>query len=187
LKNCPNWPNPANIYVIPDENGFSLIDVGCGGITGIEHLKEGLRHWKLKIEQLHTVVLSHAHPDHMGAIGWILEEANPTVYIHHLDIGPAHALDQNSVIADNTDIRKSQIPDATYFRIRLAFLDIHKDRIYRVPQRVVGKLRPTDGLNGAVGETDSFGGGAILNIHSDSDGGIPDDTVGYLYVPEVTL
>jgi glyoxylase-like metal-dependent hydrolase (beta-lactamase superfamily II) len=85
----PNWPNPANIYVIPDENGFSLIDVGCGGITGIEHLKEGLRHWKLKIEQLHTVVLSHAHPDHMGAIGWILEAANPTVYIHHLDIGPA--------------------------------------------------------------------------------------------------
>jgi len=89
LADEPDWPSSANIYAIPDENGFSLIDVGCGGINGVELLKEGLRYWKLKIEQLHTVVLSHAHPDHMGAIGWIQEEVNPTVYIHHLDIGPA--------------------------------------------------------------------------------------------------
>jgi glyoxylase-like metal-dependent hydrolase (beta-lactamase superfamily II) len=89
LADDPNWPSSANIYVIPDDNGFSLIDVGCGGAVGIEYLKQGLDHWRLKIEQLHTVVLSHAHPDHMGAIGWILEEANPTVFIHHLDIGPA--------------------------------------------------------------------------------------------------
>jgi glyoxylase-like metal-dependent hydrolase (beta-lactamase superfamily II) len=89
LANAPDWPSSANIYVIPDQNGFSLIDVGCGGISGVEFLKEGLRHWKLKIEQLHTVVLSHAHPDHMGAMGWILEEANPDVYVHELDVGPA--------------------------------------------------------------------------------------------------
>jgi glyoxylase-like metal-dependent hydrolase (beta-lactamase superfamily II) len=89
LADDPNWPSSANIYVIPDEKGFSLIDVGCGGVAGIEHLKQGLDHWELKIEQLHTVVLSHAHPDHMGAMAWILERANPAVYIHHLDIGPA--------------------------------------------------------------------------------------------------
>jgi glyoxylase-like metal-dependent hydrolase (beta-lactamase superfamily II) len=89
LADDPNWPSSANIYVIPDENGFSLIDVGCGGVAGIAYLKQGLDHWRLKIGQLHTVVLSHAHPDHMGAIGWILKKADPTVYIHHLDIGPA--------------------------------------------------------------------------------------------------
>jgi glyoxylase-like metal-dependent hydrolase (beta-lactamase superfamily II) len=89
MADRPDWPNSANIYVIPDENGFSLIDVGCGGINAIELLKEGLSHWGLKIDQLHTVVLSHAHPDHMGAMGWILEEANPKAYIHHLDIRPA--------------------------------------------------------------------------------------------------
>jgi glyoxylase-like metal-dependent hydrolase (beta-lactamase superfamily II) len=89
LADAPDWPNSANIYVVPDENGFSLIDVGCGGINAVELLNEGLRHWNLKVEQLHTVVLSHAHPDHMGAMGWVLEEANPKVYIHHLDMGPA--------------------------------------------------------------------------------------------------
>jgi glyoxylase-like metal-dependent hydrolase (beta-lactamase superfamily II) len=85
LAEEPNWPNPANIYAIPDGKGFSLIDVGCGGDSSIEHLQEGLDHWKLKIEQLHTVVLSHAHPDHMGAMWWILEETNPKIIIHHLD------------------------------------------------------------------------------------------------------
>ena len=89
MADAPDWPNSANIYVVPDQNGFTLIDVGCGGINAIELLKEGLRHWGLKIEQLHTVVLSHAHPDHMGAMNWILEEVNPKVFIHPLDIGPA--------------------------------------------------------------------------------------------------
>jgi glyoxylase-like metal-dependent hydrolase (beta-lactamase superfamily II) len=89
LADAPDWPSPANIYAVPDENGFSLIDVGCGGSRGIALLKQGLHHWNLKVEQLHTVVLSHAHPDHMGAIGWILEEADPAVFIHHLDVGPA--------------------------------------------------------------------------------------------------
>jgi glyoxylase-like metal-dependent hydrolase (beta-lactamase superfamily II) len=89
MADAPDWPNSANIYVVPDHNGFSLIDVGCGGRHAIEALKAGLHQWGLKIEELHTVVLSHAHPDHMGAMGWILKGANPRVYVHHLDIGPA--------------------------------------------------------------------------------------------------
>ena len=84
-----NWPNPSNIFVVPDESGFSLIDAGCGGIPGIEHLVSGLRHWGLKLQHLHTVILSHAHPDHMGALGWILEETHPTVRIHHLEVDSA--------------------------------------------------------------------------------------------------
>jgi glyoxylase-like metal-dependent hydrolase (beta-lactamase superfamily II) len=84
-----NWPNPSNIFVIPDESGFSLIDVGCGGIPGLEHLVSGLSHWGLKLQHLHTVILSHAHPDHMGALGWILEKKRSKVRIHHLEVESA--------------------------------------------------------------------------------------------------
>jgi glyoxylase-like metal-dependent hydrolase (beta-lactamase superfamily II) len=86
-----SWPNPSNIFVIPDESGFSLIDVGCGGISGVEHLESGLNHWGLKLQDLHTVILSHAHPDHMGALGWILEKTHPKVRIHHLEVESALA------------------------------------------------------------------------------------------------
>jgi len=84
-----NWPNPANIFIIPDETGFSLIDVGCGAVSSIDRLMRALSYWGLKIEQLHTVVLSHAHPDHVGAMWWILEQVRPKVFIHHQDVAPA--------------------------------------------------------------------------------------------------
>lgn len=83
------WPNPANVFVIPDDQGFSMIDVGGGGTLGREHLRNGLDQLGLKLRDLHTVVLSHAHPDHMGAIIYVLDEAQPKVFIHHLDIVPA--------------------------------------------------------------------------------------------------
>lgn len=83
------WPNPANTFVIPDEQGFTMIDVGGGGTIGYEHLHSGLDKLGLSLRDLHTVVLSHAHPDHMGAIKYVLDEAEPTVFIHHLDIAPA--------------------------------------------------------------------------------------------------
>ncbi len=84
-----NWPNPANIFIILDETGFSLIDVGCGASSSIDRLRQALNYWGLKIEQLHTVVLSHAHPDHMGAMWWILEQVRPKVFIHPQDVAPA--------------------------------------------------------------------------------------------------
>ncbi len=83
------WPNPATVYVIPDEKGFSLFDVGCGGQNGLDFLLKGLAHWNLDIQDLHTVILSHAHPDHMGAMGDLLKKVQPTVMIHHLDVGSA--------------------------------------------------------------------------------------------------
>ncbi|MFC1822222.1 MBL fold metallo-hydrolase [Thermodesulfobacteriota bacterium] len=83
------WPNPANVFIIPDEKGFSLYDVGCGGKHGADHILKGLAHWNLHLNDLHTVVLSHSHPDHMGAMEWLLEEIQPEVFIHHLDIPSA--------------------------------------------------------------------------------------------------
>lgn len=85
----PMWPSPANLFVIPDDQGFSLIDVGCGGLSGPEHLLGGLAHWGLNLKDLHTVVLTHAHPDHMGAMDWVCEEARPRVLLHHLEVGSA--------------------------------------------------------------------------------------------------
>ena len=83
------WPNSANVFVIPDDRGFSMIDVGCGGDSSRDNLLEGLAHWALGLEDLHTVLLSHAHPDHMGAMGWILQKIQPRVFIHERDVAPA--------------------------------------------------------------------------------------------------
>ncbi len=89
FANDPRWPSPANLFAIPDDTGFSIIDVGCGGSSGASHLFGGLRYWGLDLKELHTVVITHAHPDHMGAMKAILKEVSPRVLVHHLDVASA--------------------------------------------------------------------------------------------------
>jgi glyoxylase-like metal-dependent hydrolase (beta-lactamase superfamily II) len=89
LAENPAWPSPANVFIITDHNGFALIDAGCGEPAGWDFLQEGLNHWGLDLQDLHTVVLSHSHPDHMGGLGRILEKVRPTVIIHQLDAASA--------------------------------------------------------------------------------------------------
>jgi glyoxylase-like metal-dependent hydrolase (beta-lactamase superfamily II) len=88
------WPNPANFYIFPHTGGYAMVDVGCGGSDGAEYLQEALNHWRLRPADCRTVVLTHSHPDHMGAIGWLLKQAQPGVFIHKLDfegaMDPAH-------------------------------------------------------------------------------------------------
>ena len=80
---------PSSIFIVPDDDGFSMIDAGCGGPNGPKYLLNGLDHWGLDTGSLHTVVLTHAHPDHMGAMSWLLEETRPRVLIHHKDAAAA--------------------------------------------------------------------------------------------------
>ena len=85
-SNDSKWPAPATLFVIEDDHGLNIIDVGCGGITGPDHLVGGLVYWGFSPQSIHTVVLSHAHPDHMGALSWLLNEIQPRILIHRLDL-----------------------------------------------------------------------------------------------------
>ncbi len=78
------WPASANIYLIRDDRGLSMIDVGCGGAKCCKLLAK-LEEQNLALQDVHTVILSHAHPDHMGAMSTILEQIKPEIIIHHID------------------------------------------------------------------------------------------------------
>jgi glyoxylase-like metal-dependent hydrolase (beta-lactamase superfamily II) len=83
------WPNSANVYVIKDDSGFSMIDVGCGVAGSLERLIDAVSNLNLTLGDLHTLLLSHAHPDHMGAAGGLLERCDPEVIIHTGDVEQA--------------------------------------------------------------------------------------------------
>lgn len=82
----PMWPSPANVFIVRDGAGFSMIDAGCAGPSGADYLIAGLNHFHLALESLHTVVLSHAHPDHMGGLSYIREWVRPRILLHADDI-----------------------------------------------------------------------------------------------------
>jgi glyoxylase-like metal-dependent hydrolase (beta-lactamase superfamily II) len=68
----PMWPASANVFAIRDEKGLILIDVGCGLPRFTKKLFEKMNAFKLNLEEVHTILISHAHPDHMGAMEEIL-------------------------------------------------------------------------------------------------------------------
>jgi len=79
------WPAAANCRLLTDADGAILIDVGCGTPSRYEKLKTFLKAHGFKPADVHTVVLSHAHPDHMGTMPFLLEEAAPRIFIHPLE------------------------------------------------------------------------------------------------------
>ncbi len=79
------WPASANAYLFRDADGGVLFDVGCGKEESYASLLSFLAREGLRLADIHTIVLSHAHPDHMGAMRFIREEASPRVIISSID------------------------------------------------------------------------------------------------------
>lgn len=79
------WPAPANSYLLKDEDGGILMDAGCGLPECYEKIKSFLAGHGLAPRDVHTVVLSHAHPDHMGALPFLLDEASPRIFLHSIE------------------------------------------------------------------------------------------------------
>ncbi|MFX0136419.1 MAG: MBL fold metallo-hydrolase [Candidatus Hodarchaeota archaeon] len=76
--NKPMWPASANIFVIRDEDGLILIEAGCGLKKFTRKLFKKLDELNLKLDDIHTIIISHAHPDHMGGMDAIYEKINST-------------------------------------------------------------------------------------------------------------
>jgi len=72
------WPASANIFAIKDDDGVILIEVGCGLRKFTRELFKRLDKLNLKLDDIHTIVISHAHPDHMGAMSAIYKKIDPT-------------------------------------------------------------------------------------------------------------
>jgi glyoxylase-like metal-dependent hydrolase (beta-lactamase superfamily II) len=81
------WPAPANSFVLIDSRGGVLIDAGCGFRKCYEKIKDFLSALGLEPSDIHTLVLSHAHPDHIGAVPFLLAEegCSPRVIAHTLE------------------------------------------------------------------------------------------------------
>lgn len=72
----------VNCYVLDDERGVALVDPGLPGPGPWRALKAGLRRAGLRLRDVHTVVITHSHPDHFGAAGRIHETVGADVITH---------------------------------------------------------------------------------------------------------
>lgn len=88
----PYWPESANVYVFRDGDGISFFDVGCGAIASVERIFSALKDLKWTARPVLKIILSHAHPDHVGAMEVLLTEVSTeSIILHEIDI--SYALD----------------------------------------------------------------------------------------------
>ena len=76
-----NWPTPSNIFLIRDEHGLNLFDTGLNKEDVFEGLSNCLRQGGYDVSDIHTVVLTHGHVDHIAGMNIIKQACTPRVFL----------------------------------------------------------------------------------------------------------
>jgi glyoxylase-like metal-dependent hydrolase (beta-lactamase superfamily II) len=91
----------VNCYAILDARGAAIVDPGLPGPGTWRAIQDRLRQAGLEVRHVHTVIVTHSHPDHFGGAGRFAKEAGATVVAHRsFSFGPpvaARALPEVSV------------------------------------------------------------------------------------------
>lgn len=94
-----------NIYLILDGPYSTLFDVGSGlpdSNAGLERAAYELRERfgeSIRLDQVQHVVISHAHVDHFGHVGYFARETDARVYVHELDARVLQNFEERVVLA----------------------------------------------------------------------------------------
>jgi glyoxylase-like metal-dependent hydrolase (beta-lactamase superfamily II) len=72
----------VNMYALLDKNGAAVIDPGLPGPFTWQAIQDRLRQADLKPKDIHTVLITHSHPDHFGGAQRFVKEHGATVVAH---------------------------------------------------------------------------------------------------------
>ncbi|HZR44573.1 MAG TPA: MBL fold metallo-hydrolase [Ktedonobacteraceae bacterium] len=93
IRICVPIPFPlrtVNIYALVGKDGWALFDAAIGTEEARTAVQEGLQGAGLQLEELRAIVLSHAHPDHIGLSGEFQTGSGAAVYMHPIDEAQLH-------------------------------------------------------------------------------------------------
>jgi glyoxylase-like metal-dependent hydrolase (beta-lactamase superfamily II) len=69
----------VNTYALEDGDGFALVDPGLPGEKAWNDLNDRLQRAGIPLRRVHTVIVTHSHPDHFGGAGLLAEEADARI------------------------------------------------------------------------------------------------------------
>ena len=72
----------VNAYALLDDQGAAVVDPGLPGPSTWKALVSRLGQAGLKVKDVHTVVVTHSHPDHFGTAGRLAKEADAALVTH---------------------------------------------------------------------------------------------------------
>jgi glyoxylase-like metal-dependent hydrolase (beta-lactamase superfamily II) len=72
----------VNMYGLLDDRGLAVVDPGLPGPASWKALKARLKTAGFRVKDIHTVIVTHSHPDHFGGAGRIKSEAKASLVTH---------------------------------------------------------------------------------------------------------
>lgn len=78
----------SSLVVIRDERGLTCVEVGGGGEANIRQTLALFEQEGLDVSEIHTVIISHTHADHMGAIAYFRERIPGMTVVDHVVDAP---------------------------------------------------------------------------------------------------
>jgi glyoxylase-like metal-dependent hydrolase (beta-lactamase superfamily II) len=69
----------VNTYALEDGEGFTLVDPGLPGKNSWEALNDRLDRAGIPMRRVHSVLVTHSHPDHFGGAGLVAEESGARI------------------------------------------------------------------------------------------------------------
>jgi glyoxylase-like metal-dependent hydrolase (beta-lactamase superfamily II) len=77
-------PYPAaesNTYLVEGNDGWSLIDVGIDTDATREVMRLALKEVGISFRHVKNIYITHCHPDHLGAAGWMQQQCDCPVHM----------------------------------------------------------------------------------------------------------
>lgn len=72
----------VNMYALLDRRGATVVDPGLPGPATWKAIRQRLGQAGLELRHVHTVVVTHSHPDHFGGAARFAREAGAEVVAH---------------------------------------------------------------------------------------------------------
>jgi len=72
--------NHINLWLIEDDDGWTLIDTGLNFEKSKSYWQEVIKN-QLKNKPIKQIICTHLHPDHMGLSGWLCEQFDAQLWM----------------------------------------------------------------------------------------------------------
>jgi len=99
----------VNCYALIDRDGATVIDPGLPGEASWRALMERLRDADLELRHIHTVFVTHSHPDHFGGATRIAREAGARIVAHRSFDWPRGPSHHAEVSADDLAAQREEL------------------------------------------------------------------------------
>lgn len=98
----------VNCYLARGREGWTVVDTGFHTPQAEQVWRHVLHRLQIRPRDVRAIVVTHFHPDHYGAAGWLQQVTGAPVYMHQPEVDLARRLGQEATVADWEEFARRQ-------------------------------------------------------------------------------